>query len=153
MEQEIRRGSELAQVAHPDLHRLYAYWRAAHRDGRLPGRRDIDPIELRFILGDLILLEVLHDPLRFRYRLVGSNLTRSLGREMTGRMLDEHPEPTFRRLAAEVYAEVATTAAPLSTRRDAVIDDRLRRYETMVLPLAADGATVDMILVGMRFER
>ena len=152
MELEIRRDEALAQVAHPDLRALHDYWQAKHRGGRLPARSDIDPLDLRYIIGNLILLDVLRDPLRFRYRLVGSNLTRFVRFEMTGRMLDEHPEPTFRRLAMEIYSEVAMTTLALSTRRDAVIDNRLRRYETIVLPLAADGHTVDMILVGIRFE-
>lgn len=92
---------------------------------------------------------MLRDPLRFRYRLMGSNLTRLSGMELTGKMLDEHPDPTFRRIAIGHYSDVARTAQPFATRHDMLMDGRRRRYDLLLLPLASDGATVDMILVGM----
>ena len=35
---------------------------------------------------------------------------------------------------------------------DRVLDDQPRRYETVILPLSADGARVDMLLCGMIYE-
>ncbi|MBX6321162.1 MAG: PAS domain-containing protein [Rhodospirillaceae bacterium] len=48
------------------LRRLFAYWRekAAGRIG--PARRDIDPLDFHYLLGDIALVEVLRNPLRFR---------------------------------------------------------------------------------------
>jgi hypothetical protein len=152
MDDSILRGDVRDRLTNGDLIRLYDYWQARHRDGRLPGRADIDPMELRFLLGNLLLVDVLRDPQRFRYRLAGSNLTRFLKRDPTGRLVDEHPDPTFRQMALAIYGEVTSAAKPLATRRNTVIDNRLRRYETLLLPLAGDGVTVDMILVGMRFD-
>lgn len=134
------------------LHRLHAYWRARCREGRLPGRADIDPVELRFAMGSMILIDVLREPLRFRYRLTGTLLARFLKHDMTGKLLDAHPDPTFRAEAAKLWTELVDTARPMAFRRDTIMDNRLRRYDVLMLPLAADGATVDMILVGMRFD-
>lgn len=149
------RAEIVATVAHPDLHRLYDYWCARAAPGGLPSRRDIDPLDMDFMLGNLILVDVVRDPARpsprFRYRLVGANLVNTLGLEMTGRMLDEHPDPHFREVAMRVYARVVEGARPTAARRDTVVDGRVRRYEAIHLPLAADGRTVDMVLVGMRF--
>lgn len=133
------------------LRKLHEYWTARRPGGRLAGRQHIDPLELGFIIGHLALVDVLRDPLRFRYRLIGTHLVAQVGFDLTGRMLDEHPEPTFRRLAAQHYSHVATTAQALALRSDAVMDGRIRRYEVLLLPLARDGATVDMILAGMWF--
>lgn len=150
------RAEIVAAVANPDLHRLYDYWRARGASGRLPSRRDVDPLEMRFMLGNLLLIDVVRDPAapppRFRYRLVGANLVNTLGIEMTGRMLDDHPDPEFREVAKRVYRRVVEESRPTAVRRDTVVDGRVRRYEVVHLPLAADGATVDMILVGMRFD-
>jgi len=151
MDRERQRAEHLGPISSPELHRLYDYWLARHHGDLLPGRKDIDPQELRFVLGNLILVDVLRDPLRFRYRLMGSNLTRPAGMELTGKFLDEHPDPTFRRIAIGHYTDVAQTARPCATRYDMVMDNRRRRYDLLLLPLAADGATVDMILVGMWF--
>lgn len=149
------RDEIVATVAHPDLHRLYDYWRTRAAPGALPSRRDIDPLDMGFMLGNLILVDVVRDPgrpsPRFRYRLVGANLVSALGLEMTGRTLDEHPDPHFREVAKRVYERVVDGARATAARRDTVVDGRVRRYEAIHLPLAADGRTVDMVLVGMRF--
>jgi hypothetical protein len=147
------RAEVLGPVTIPDLHRLYDYWQARRKDGRLPSRADIDPVELPFVLGDLLLVDVLRDPLRFRYRLIGSNIVHPPEMDMNGRFVEEHPDVEFRKQALSVYTQVATTARPLSIRHDAIMDKRVRRHHTLLLPLASDGATVDMILVVMRYQR
>lgn len=150
MDQAQQRAETLGVISSPELHRLYDYWEAKHRGALLPGRQDIDPLDLRFVLGNLILVDVLREPLlRFRYRLMGSTLTRLSGMELTGKFLDQHPDPTFRAIAIGHYTQVAEQARPFSTRHDMVMDNRRRRYDLMMLPLASDGATVDMIMVGM----
>lgn len=152
---DAQREALAAIVSHPDLLRLYDDWRAGAPAGRLPARADIDVMALDYMLGHLILVDVLDDgggaAARFRYRLIGADLAATLGLEMTGRTLDEHPDPTFREVAKRVYATVAAAGRPTAARRDSIIDGRVRRYEAIHLPLAADGRTVDMVLVGMRF--
>ena len=39
----------------PVLHETYLYWRSKHRAGRLPGRAQIDPVDLRGLLPSLQL--------------------------------------------------------------------------------------------------
>ncbi len=147
------RAEVLGPVAIPDLHRLYDYWAARRKDGRLPSRADIDPADLPFVLGDLLLVDVLRAPLRFRYRLIGTNIVQPPAMDMNGRYVDEHPDPEFRKQALSVYTQVATTGRPLSIRHDALMDKRVRRHLTLLLPLASDGITVDMVLVAMRYLR
>jgi hypothetical protein len=147
------RAEVLGPVTIPELHRLYDYWAARRNGGRLPSRADIDPIELPFVLGDLLLVDVLREPLRFRYRLIGSNIVHPPDMDMNRRFVDEHPDVEFRKQALSVYTQVAMTARPLSIRHDAIMDKRVRRHHTLLLPLASDGGTVDMILVVMRYQR
>jgi hypothetical protein len=147
------RAEVLGPVPIPELHRLYDYWRARCKDGRLPGRAVIDPVDLPFVLGDLLLVDVLRDPLRFRYRLIGTNVVQPPQMDMNRRFVDEHPDAEFRRQALSVYTQVATSGRPLSVRHDAVMDGRVRRHQTLLLPLAADGVTVDMVLGAMRYQR
>ena len=63
----------------PKLATLYRYWLARHRPGGgLPRRCDIDPIALARLAPELMphlwLVDVLRDPYRFRYRLIGGAL-------------------------------------------------------------------------------
>jgi len=151
MVEDERRREISGKVADPDLVRLFDYWRARHRGQLLPGRRDIDPIDLAFILGDMVLLDVLRDPLRFRYRLVGANIVMRSSRDNTGVMVHEHPDLEFRPTALRFYRSIAAGARPDAERRNMITDDQVRRYEILGLPLAADGKTVDMILVGLKY--
>jgi len=56
----------LSQIREPKLGRLYEYWTKRKGSQRLPARRDIDPLDFSYILGSIMLLDVLDDPLRFR---------------------------------------------------------------------------------------
>ena len=61
--------------------------------GRLPGRQHVSPFDIVPLLPRVWLLDVVRDPLRFRYRLVRTGEVRTLGREVTGQWIDEaHPE-------------------------------------------------------------
>jgi hypothetical protein len=151
-EDDRLRAEVLAPITSPDLHRLYDYWQSRRRDGRLPARADIDPLDVPYMLGSLVLFDVLREPLRFRYRLIGSKLigARHRGPDITGKLIDDHPDVEFRKQAAANLARVATTGRPVAIHRDGVLDGRVRRNDTLCLPLASDGAAVDVILVGQR---
>ena len=141
------------EIRHSKLQRLLAYWRAKSWGSRLPARADIDPLEMTPWLGHLLLIEP--DPIGdYRYRLYGTEFVEAFGRDMTGRTLASLPQQQHRLLAAE-YGEARIRRAPLTRVYTADFPDpnnthRLRRasWERLVLPLASDGANVDMLLVG-----
>jgi hypothetical protein len=66
-------------------------WAALCADGGLPGRNDIDPLKLpRAVLPHILLIDVEDGAARrFRWRLIGTHTTTVLGRDSTGRYLDE----------------------------------------------------------------
>jgi hypothetical protein len=145
----------MLDIVHPKLRRLYDYWDAKRAGaGRaMPARPDIDPLEITFIIGNVILVDVIPgEPLGFRIRLHGTNLAQRAGYELTGKMLDALPIPEYRALAQQSFTEVATTGTPIQGRRDRIFDNRLRRYETVILPLSSDGDRVDMLLVGLIYD-
>jgi hypothetical protein len=136
----------------PRLLQLLDYWQSKCPSGGLPGRPDLDPWEMRFILGNLLLVDVERPGPGFRYRLVGTNLTTRLGLDMQGRTFDDHPDPTFRARGLPIYTAIAETGVPQALCRDDIIDGRLRQYQVLLLPLAVDGRTVDMIMVAYHFD-
>lgn len=73
----------------PGMHDGAELLGAISAGGPLPSRADIDPVGLRFAMGCMILINVLREPLRFRYRLTGTLLARFLKRDLTGKLLDE----------------------------------------------------------------
>ena len=134
---------------HPRVCDFYDYWVSAAPAGQLPGRQHIHPEEIPGFLSRMFLLDVFRDPLRYRYRLCGTELVRSFGRELTGIWLDEaHPQmvenPDSRerfRYMVEAGRPTWRKGAPLWTRHP----DH-RSLETCIVPLAADGAAVDKLL-------
>jgi hypothetical protein len=146
----------------PALAQLYDYWEGKRRDGKLPARADISPFEMRFIIGNICLVDVIAGaPPRFRMRLLGSNIVFALGAgdrtgkitDWTGGILDELPPTEFRAMIGRSFEAVARTREPLVACRDVIMDNRAYRYEATVLPLATDGETVDMLLVGLIYGR
>jgi hypothetical protein len=140
-------------IVHPSLQRLYQYWSEKRGGRNMPSRADIDPLDIRYAIGNVILIDVIDgEPLKFRIRLHGTNLAERVRFDLTGKMLDEMPQAEFRDLTRQSFTKVATTKKPLHAHRDRILDDRLRRYETIILPLSSDGDRVDVILCGLFYD-
>ncbi|MGE4220274.1 MAG: PAS domain-containing protein [Alphaproteobacteria bacterium] len=136
----------------PRLGRLYAYWRSKQSDGRPPRRRDLDPIEIPDLLPILHLIDVLWDPLRFRHRLVGTDVVRHMARDVTGLMVDESLYGPATDEIFESLRKLATECRPY--RRQARLDWHGRQWlavESVELPLTGDAGEVSMILRGTSF--
>jgi hypothetical protein len=57
---------------------IYQDWLTRRGNRTLPDRRDIYPIDARFVLGCVSLIDVTDHPKRFRYRLVSKRLGHKL---------------------------------------------------------------------------
>ncbi|MCW0233796.1 MAG: PAS domain-containing protein [Ferrovibrio sp.] len=122
---------------HPPLQQFYAYWEGKRQDGALPFRDTVDPLDLRFVLGHVLLAEVVRgDSIRFRYRLWGSRLTEDYGAEMTGRFVDELQPAAFGARVHRQYLNVVEACAAQHEQFDDVIDGRWFIHERLLLPLA-----------------
>jgi len=135
----------------PRLKRLHGDW-LARRNGRLmPARADFDILDLKYLMGNLNLFDVLRNPLRFQFRVHGSNAVARLGYDLTGRTVDDYPDPEYRDFVNANYRAVVETRAPRRVLRDQpyYTNDRVLRWEGLILPLASDGEMVDMLIVGL----
>lgn len=125
-----------------------AYWNSKNLNARLPGRADIDPLDIPSLLPQVILLDVQRDPWDFRFRLIGTNVVHHLANDLTGTWMTsiEHMAPPSRIFSSCI--EVASTGKP--SRSDIPYvgpHHHFVRAEDVILPLASDGATPDMLLV------
>ena len=128
------------------LRRLYGYWQARHVADRPPGRARLDPLEFRYAIGLVSLIDVEPEPRRFRFRLVAGAVTEHLGYEMTGRYLDEIPEEGMRVYLDEAYRRVVGGRRALHENGERIIDRRIWRHESMLLPCCADDGSVNLII-------
>jgi hypothetical protein len=136
------------QIVDRDLKRLYDYWLEKRGARAMPGRPDIDPVGFGFLLGHLILFDVLPGP-QFRIRVQGSELTWWLARELTGEFLDVLEQPELRALAQTSLTNVVVTRRPLHWIGNHDLDGVRRHYEALLLPLSSGGG-VDMVLAAIR---
>lgn len=141
---------ELAE-ADSRLHQLFDYWNARAAAGRrLPSRAQFDPLDLKFVLGSVALIDVVAEarqaPPRFRYRLFGTGYTFYHGRDMTGKWVDEVADPSFREDLLTVYNYAVKEKRVGFYAYDYLIDAQRHRFNAGLFPLADDGETVDRVL-------
>jgi hypothetical protein len=148
----MRDDIDHSAIVDPALQRLYGYWNERRATRAMPARADIDPLDLGFILGHLILVDVLCDPRRFLIRVHGTELARRVGYELTGKVLDELPQTDFRKLTRESFTTVVETGLPLHRLRDRILDGRRVQYEALILPLSKGREKVEVLLVGLRYK-
>lgn len=120
----------------------------------MPSRGDIDPAEFTELLPNVILIDVKHDPLDFRYRLIGTVIDAHTNEPMTGRWLSSIPhqrDPSriwsaCKRVVDEqiAYSSDVPYVGPMN---DFVVS------EDILMPLSDDGETVDMIFVVVDYLR
>ncbi len=141
------------------LAELHAYWRRCCGGRAFPARADIDPVDIPALLEHVLLVDVLRDPLDFRYRLVGGHIVEHAGRNVQGQtvrglMADGGPqEQALQEKAMLAGQAVAETQAPvfIDLRYRSVSSDNRKHLQGLLLPLGQADEGLNMVLGGLRF--
>lgn len=131
---------------------LHAYWLERKGDRRLPSRGDIDPLKFKYLLGFIMLVDVLPTHPRFRVRLHGSELVSRAGYDLTRKFLDDIPSAEYRSYVLDRCDSVVARAAPDVVRHERILDGHVREYEALWLPFSADGRDVTMLLCALIYD-
>jgi hypothetical protein len=135
-------------LTHLQLVQLYDYWDQKRAGRRWPTRDDIDPLEMRFALGNIDLVEITYDPLVFFFRISGSNIDRDEGFNMQGKTLEDYPLPQHREAVRRTYLQVLERGEPDYEELERFDEGRSVRYGRLILPLSDCGSRIDMFLMG-----
>jgi hypothetical protein len=128
------------------------YWRMLRGDRNLPSRNQLAPRDMRAILRNVVLLKIVEGGKDYEYRIVGDMFTWAYDAQFRGMFLSdvERVAPEHGGRMRGMYEHVRATAQPLAIQgwvgRE-VAESKFVFYETVLLPLGDDGATVDHILV------
>jgi len=144
-------GTVAAAIGDERLIGLYTFWLGLDASPLLPAPGAVSPADLLQVWPSMVIVDL--EGRRARYRMVGSDVAAKLGIDLSGRYLDEVSRG--RRLAlleglyelcrearAAVYSQIH-----LAPPGEAVVVHRL------MLPLSADGVTVQSILCGQTYRR
>ncbi len=140
----------MEQVASDKLRALLAYWQDK---GKRPSRADTDATEMPQLLKNILVVDVLREPLQFRYALVGTFVTKIVGRDVTGRVVDESLYGETAGYVHDAYKRVVDAETPMLGRGQIVfVDGATLKTEILMAPLFAE-ATVDRLLLGLDFPQ
>jgi len=144
---------DFLQRCRPRTAAFYRYWDGKRRGRLMPARSDIEPLEMKAWLAGTALIDVTRDPAApngtaLRYRLIGSRPTILRGKDVTGMRVETGYFGASLEAALENYRLVIEEKTLVyDWDRTPAPDGFAREGETLLLPLGADGETVDMVLV------
>lgn len=138
----------------PLLSDAIQYWRSIKNGETLPGRKDFDPVSIPQLLPYTNLVDVVlsADTHRFRHRLNGTELVERFGQDNKGRWFEDIY--TSKHLAVQLQAyrtAVKEQIATLGTISMPLSSGSVMRYNRLIMPLSADGKSVDMLFIIFEF--
>jgi len=132
-----------------------AYWERLRGARAMPSRADMSPSDMLSFLPNVILVDVLAEPLDFKYRLVGTKVTlHMLHTDNTGKTMRELDFKGQGPDSKIFYncAQVVETRQPLAGQTPYVgKNSDFKATEDIIMPLSKDGETVDMLFVTCEF--
>jgi len=135
----------------------YQYWLSRRNalNVRAPARNDLDPLtEVPRLVPYMMLKDVQQEPPDFRYRLIGTALRGHMSQDWTGKWLSSIP---FQSAGSTVWANnlwVTQNVAPLLARPPYIGPHKdFLHVESVILPLASDHVSVDMLMFFVDFIR
>jgi hypothetical protein len=136
-------------TAHQKIVAIYDYWRGLiPGPGRLPARKQIDPCDIPPLLEHIWLVDVVGEPMRFRFRLIGEAGRRMGPPGKPGDFLDQYHEGGVSDPALDDFRFAAKERLPVWYRGKALTRHRTEMFELerLFLPLANNGVEVDALL-------
>nr|WP_242480423.1 PAS domain-containing protein [Rhodovibrio sodomensis] len=136
----------------PEQAEILAYWTGLGGPGRLPARRDIDPVAIPRLLRHLMMLDVLGPPLDFRYRLLGDEIMLRARPGLKGRRFSEIAGKGPGSGVWESARKVAETGLPRYGRVGYIGPDQFTAgVINLLMPLSDDGHTISQVLLLVLF--
>lgn len=136
------------KISSNTLIELRDYWLEKRRSREFPARADIDPVEFPKLLAQIALVDVTYNPLRFRYRLIGTTITAISERDATGHYIDENLYGERTENMQWAFKICARTKAPVAVREQVQFVKKKRVViEVLVLPMGETDDRVDMALL------
>jgi len=128
------------------VRRIAAYWLSKCTGDRPPSRTDILPEEIGRDLPFVYLVDVLREPLAFRFRLVGTQVTVWSEKDYTGLTVNAAEYGPNWQPIHDAYCDLVATPRPLASELGALWMKReFHYYERFIAPLVDGNGVINMI--------
>ncbi|WP_281016948.1 MULTISPECIES: PAS domain-containing protein [unclassified Minwuia] len=135
------------------LRDLLARWHGWRGDREMPARKDFEPWDLKGHLGWIALIDVEHEPERFRFKLVGADIATGLSRDSSGMYLDDVYGPEFYDTAIGSYRWNLEHRKPIRAFGEMVHAHKGHiRFESLDLPFSSTGREIDLIMKRVHYS-
>lgn len=150
------------EISNPTLAAVRAYWLAQRGTRKMPSRDDINPVQMREHLGWIMMIDVLPGYTDFRYRLIGTKVTRYFLSNSTGQTVSQAFAPygagavkgiqaIYRKTAQACVLVRAFGDADWLTDRGA-FGHKHPHFDSLYLPLSDDDVTCNMLMAVFTFD-
>jgi hypothetical protein len=131
----------------PQLREVLDLWQARREGRTMPSRQEFTLHDLKNVAPNMALIDFVQgDVPRFRFRLVGSYIERFMA-PAQGKFLDEAFPAKFVRKWGTLWQTAINDRKPLRLFcRVEFNNQQFKIAETLLLPLASDGETPDMVM-------
>lgn len=142
-------------LRHPKLKSLYDFWLSLCGDDTPPMADDVEPVDLRPWMGNLVVIKVEAEPghdageggaTAYTYSFYSQNFAGKFGDDKAGQSVDMLPDGPRDIIRAE-YDRVVREHIPVSRVYTADFDGLTQTWERLVLPLFNMRGEVDKLLV------
>ncbi len=133
---------------HPKVRALAQYWMSIHPAKGLPGRRHFEPCDIPTLLPSLYLVDVCPQSANLTFRLMGTGLAALFDRDFTGQPFESAYDSGKQSNSYRDIREMIGDRQPRWRKAPGYFmegRDHLT-LERVVLPLAGDGKTIDIVL-------
>ena len=119
----------------------------------MPSRADIDPLEMKAWLGNLVLIEFFGDVHHYRIRIDGTNIAEMGGKGRSGKGIEALTAEAERELLMRQDQSVLAEGRPAYYEAEFTNSEgRHLRESKLLLPLSTDGTNVNMVLGGIYYH-
>lgn len=152
----MNENNEVAAAIHSSarLKLVYEYWLLIRGDRNMPSRKDFDPAKVVKALPGIGMVDVLRDPVDFRYRLIGTDIDYHSEQSHTGQLISEIPSRAAPNTVWQNLIEICNSKQP-SGRSVPYVGPHSEFLETrqIALPFSNDGENVDMVMAVIDYLR
>jgi len=153
---EVRIERQPQSADHAILRSVKAYWDMKRGARRMPARSDIKPAEIKELLPQVLLVDVLSGGNDFRYRLLGTKLRPYFPEEATGKTMSAALAPFGKetvKATLAVYSVVAAERVPLRiTGPGETFAQHSKSFEALLMPLGDVDDVAEMIFGAFEFD-